>query len=253
MSQSTGNDNSSPDGDNPQKRYVVHSHKEILFLLRAIQQRNLLVNLAIPGSGNFIITSILALNEIDNTLIFDCAQNDALNRRLTSVNSADFMANLEGVHISFATGKIETCEFENRPALRTAVPGLLTRLQRRENFRIMMPIVHPVTCIVPPAPDTDEKPVTANVMDLGCGGVSITETGGRLSAEIGNLMADCRLLLPEVGTVITTLEVRNATQIRLRNGTTKTRLGCRFVDLPNAMAILLQRYIMHLERERRSR
>jgi flagellar brake protein len=253
MSQSTRNGNPNPDSDEPQKRYAVHSHKEILFLLRAIQQRNLLVNLAIPDSGNFIITSVLALNEIGNTLIFDCAQNDALNRRLTSGNSADFTANLEGVQISFSTGKIESCEFENRPALRTAVPGLLTRLQRREYFRIMMPVVHPVTCFVPPAPDTGEKPVTANVMDLGCGGVSITETGGRLNTEIGNRMADCRLLLPEVGTVITTLEVCNATQIRLRNGTTKTRLGCRFVDLPNVMANLLQRYIMHLERERRSR
>ena len=253
MSQSTRNDYSNPDSDDPQKRYAIHSPKEILFLLRAIQQRNLLVNLAVPDGGHFIITSILALDEISNTLTFDGAQNDALNRRLTSGNGADFTANLEGVHISFSTGKIESCEFEYHPALRTAVPGLVTRLQRRENFRIMMPVVHPVTCIIPPAPDTGDKPVTAHVMDLGCGGMSITETGGRLSTEIGNLMADCRLLLPEAGTIITTLEVRNATQIRLRNGTTKTRLGCRFVDLPNAMANLLQRYIMHLERERRSR
>jgi hypothetical protein len=52
--------------------------------------------------------------------------------------------------------------------------------------------------------------------------------------------------------VFTTLEVRNSAQIRLQNGAFQTRLGCKFVDLPNDMAALLQRFVMNIERARRN-
>jgi hypothetical protein len=45
--------------------------------------------------------------------------------------------------------------------------------------------------------------------------------------------------------------VRNSAQIRLLNGAFQTRLGCKFIDLPNDMAAMLQRFVMNIERVRR--
>ncbi|MDP1646501.1 MAG: flagellar brake protein [Thiobacillus sp.] len=240
------------DHDDLLARFTLHSRTEILFQLRTIQKRKLLVNLDLLGSRQIIVTSVLAVNEARNTLILDSARGDALNQELMSGKGAEFVAQLDGVSISFATGPVTWCTYENLPALRIALPKSLIRLQRREHFRVPMPIANPVKCIVPSAADGDTDPITTHLVDIGCGGVAIAETGGRLGTETGRTLPDCRLLLPESDTITTSLEVRNSAQIRLPNGAFQTRLGCKFIDLPNDMAARLQRFVMDIERARRN-
>lgn len=232
-------------------RYTLHSRADILFQLRAIQKRKLLVNLDLLNSRQIVVTSVLAVNETRNTLILDSARGDALNQELMSGKGAEFVAQLDGVSISFATGPVTWCTYEGLPALRIALPKSLIRLQRREHFRVPMPIANPVKCIVPSA-DDDTDPITTHLVDIGCGGVAIAETSGRLGPETGRILPDCRLLLPESDTIVTSLEVRNSAQIRLPNGVFQTRLGCQFVDLPKDMAAKLQRFVMDIERARRN-
>ncbi|WP_324780794.1 flagellar brake protein [Thiobacillus sedimenti] len=238
--------------DDPLERYTLRSRAEILFQLRAIQKRKLLVNLDLPGSRQIIVTSVLAVNEQANTVILDSARGDALNHELLSGKGAEFVTQMDGVSISFDTGPVALCEYEKLPALRIALPKALIRLQRREHFRVPMPIVNPVKCIVPPLSPDDPDPIVTHIVDIGCGGVAIAETGGRLGPETGRILADCKLLLPETDAIVTSLEVRNSAQIRLHNGAFQTRLGCKFIKLPNDMAAKLQRFVMNIERARRN-
>lgn len=233
-------------------RFAIHSRTEILFLLRAIQKRKLLVNLDLPDSHHCVITSVLAVDEANHALVLDSARDDALNRELLAGQRAEFSCSLDGVAISFAIDAVRACDFDRRPALRIALPGSLIRLQRREHFRVQLPIANPVKCIVPPTDDAGLEPITAHIIDIGCGGVAIAESSGRLSTETGRTLPECRLLLPEVEMIVATLEVWNSAQIRLQNGEFKTRLGCKFIGLPNDMVASLQRFIMDLERARRN-
>jgi c-di-GMP-binding flagellar brake protein YcgR len=230
---------------------TVHSRTEILHLMRSIQQRRLLVNLDMPNTREIIVTSVIAVNDSNNTVILDSARGDALNHELMAGETAEFITHLDGVSISFSTGAVSLVEYDKLPALRIALPKTLVRLQRREHFRVMLPVANPVKCIVPSGNETDREPITAHIVDIGCGGVAIAERGGRLGAETGRILADCRLLLPDTEPVLTTLEVRNSAQIRLQNGAFQTRLGCKFIDLPNAMSNRLQRFVMNIERVRR--
>lgn len=239
------------DRDKMMARFAVNSKTEILFLLRAIQKRNLLVNLDIPASRQIVVTSIIAVNAADNTLILDSARGDALNQQLLSGKGAEFITQLDGVSISFSTGPVSLCEYEKLPALRVAIPQSLVRLQRREHFRVALPISRPVKCIVPSQSLDHPDPITAHVVDIGCGGVALSESSGRMSIEPGVVLPTCRILLPEADVIFTSLEVRNSAQIRLRNGAFQTRVGCRFVDLPNDMAAMLQRFVMMVERAQR--
>jgi c-di-GMP-binding flagellar brake protein YcgR len=233
-------------------RCTLHSRAEILFQLRAIQKRKLLVNLDIQGSRQIVVTSVLGVNETNNTVILDSARGDALNRELLSGKGAEFIAQLDGVSISFSTGPVTLCTYEKLPALRISIPKSLIRLQRREHFRVPMPIAKPVRCIVPSTSEEDPDPISTHIVDISCGGVALAETSGRIGTETGMILHDCRLLLPEADAVITSLEVRNTAQIRLQNGSFQNRLGCKFVDLPNDMAARLQRFIMDIERARRN-
>jgi len=243
---------SAADHDELLARYTLHSRSEILFQLRAIQKRKVLVNLDLLGSRQIVVTSVLAVNEANNTIFLDSAQGDALNRELMSGKGAECFAQLDGVSISFATGTVALCTYEKLPALRIAVPKSLIRLQRREHFRVAMPIANPVRCLVPSISADDPTPMTMNIVDISCGGVALTENSGRLGSETGRILPDCRLLLPENVTIATSLEVRNSAQIRLQNGAFQTRLGCKFVDLPNDTAAKLQRFVMEIERARRN-
>jgi flagellar brake protein len=252
MTSSTQRAPTSADRDEQLARYTLHSRADILFQLRAIQKRKLLVNLDLQGSRQIIVTSVLAVNEINNTVILDSARGDALNHELLSGKGAEFITQLDGVSISFATGPVTLCTYEKLPALRIALPQSLVRLQRREHFRVPMPIANPVKCIVPSASQDDPDPITTHIVDIGCGGVAIAETGGRLGTESGRILTGCKLLLPETDVIFTTLEVRNSAQIRLHNGAFQTRLGCKFIDLPNDMAATLQRFVMDIERARRN-
>ncbi len=240
-----------PDREAMIAQCTVNSSTEILFLLRAIQKQNLLVNLDIPGSRQIVVTSIIAINKARNTLILDCARGDALNQELMSGKGAEFITQLEGVSITFATGPVTLCEHENLPALCMAIPQTMIRLQRREHFRVALPIAHPVKCIIPAMAVNNEEPITAHIVDIGCGGIAIVETGGLLGTAPERILPDCRLLLPDADVVITSLEIRNSAQIRLRNGAFQSRLGCKFVNLPNDMATTLQRFVMNIERVRR--
>lgn len=239
------------DEDALHARFAIQSRAEILFLLRAIQKRKSLVKLDFPDSRHCVITSVLAVDEANNALILDSARDDALNRELLAGHGAEFSCTLDGVAISFAIGAVRACDYDRLPALRIALPDSLIRLQRREHFRVQLPITHSVKCIVPPG-DSGLEPIITQIIDIGCGGVAIAESSGRLSTQTGRTLPECRLLLPEVEMIVTTLEVWNSAQIRLKNGTYQTRFGCKFIGLPNEMVASLQRFIMDLERARRN-
>jgi len=233
-------------------RCTLHSRAEILFQLRAIQKRKVLVNLDVQGSRQIVVTSVLGVNETNNTVILDSARGDALNHELLSGRGAEFVAQLDGVSISFTTGPVTLCTYEKLPALRISIPKSMIRLQRREHFRVPLPIANPVRCVVPSPAAEDPDPISTHIVDISCGGVALADTSGRIGTETGLILHDCRLLLPESDAVITSLEVRNTAQIRLQNGSFQNRVGCRFVDLPNDMAARLQRFIMAIEHARRN-
>lgn len=228
-------------------RYTLHSRADILFQLRAIRKRKLLVNLFLLGSRQIVVTSVLAVNEANNTLILDASPDDALNQDLMSGKGAEFVAQLDGIPISFVTGPVSLCKYEKLPALRIALPRSMIRLQRREHFRVPMPIANPVKCIVPSATEADPEPISTHILDIGCGGVAIADSSGRLGPETGRIISCCKLLLPDADAIFTTLEIRNSAQIRLYNGALQIRLGCKFIDLPNDMAARLQRFVMDIE------
>lgn len=233
-------------------QYAVHSRTEILFLLRAMQRRKILVNLDLPNSRQIIVTSIVGIDEAEDALILDSARGDALNHELLSGKGAEFIAQLDGVSITFSTGPVSLIDYQNLPSLRIGLPKSLIRLQRREYFRVQMPIAHPVKCIVPPVSDDDPDPITTHIVDLGCGGVAIVESGGRLGTETGRLLEGCTLSLPDMEPITATLEVRSSAQIRRPNGAFQTRLGCKFIALPSDTLNMLQRFVTEYERARRN-
>ncbi|MEQ1663004.1 MAG: flagellar regulator YcgR PilZN domain-containing protein [Thiobacillus sp.] len=242
--------------DNVLTRYRIENRGEILSLLRNLRTRKCLINVAPGGSVEYSsVTTLLQLADGGRarSFIIDCAARDITNQRLCS-SPLHFSASLDGIRINFTTPAASACEFESLPALRVSLPEQLFRLQRRDYFRIPLPITHPVLCRIPRRDCTPAEIVTTAVIDLGCGGIALSDDNLAFTPEIGTLLPDCQLRLPDDDHPLSVmLEVRNLAQFTLRNGALRQRIGCRFVGLPQAAAARLQRYVMQIEQARRNR
>lgn len=227
--------------------YIIHSRVEILYILRAIQHKNELVTAYFNQGKDFILTSII---EVDNgSLILDYGTSEALNQRAVASDRIILVTTQDRVKVQFVADGMEQVEYLGRPAFRTAIPSELLKLQRREYYRLTTPMVNPITCSLT-RPDSSR--IDLVIADISLGGIAIANYQHQIMLEIGDKFADCRIVLPDIGTLTTGLEVRNEHEILLKNGTKSHRAGCMFIDMPPRQQNTIQRYIIKLDRERRA-
>jgi flagellar brake protein len=234
-------------------QYRVHSRREIVSLLRSISDRNQLVSMRADGGDN-LVTSVLEVDEDNDLVVVDLAPGKLTNQRLLESENVTFETVLDSIRILFFSGEMQECLFEDRPALCTAIPKSLIRLQRREHFRVSTPVANPLKCVVPKPNETGGvTSVMVVLKNISGSGVGVIDEKQMLDNTIGTIYKNCKIDIPGGPPVVATLQVRNSLDQNLPSGKTVRRLGCMFVDLPNISMANIQRYITKLERERNAK
>jgi c-di-GMP-binding flagellar brake protein YcgR len=234
--------------------YQVHSRREIIALLRSLQEHGQLVSLLINGGSEAVVTSILDVDSVNNVVIVDSAPNKDLNDRIVKSDNVSFETFLDRIRILFFSDDVRSCMHDNLPALCFSIPLTLIRLQRREFYRVATPVANPVRCVITPL-DEDGKPlepVSTYLQNISAGGIALVDEKKALDNTIGLIYKNCRLDLPGGTPVTTSLQVRNSQELTF-NGRSLRRLGCMFINLPSAALAAVQRYITKLEREQNAR
>jgi c-di-GMP-binding flagellar brake protein YcgR len=235
-------------------KYLLHSKKEILFILRAMREKGSLVTVYFNQGNDFLLTTLLAITEDGSAMLLDPGSNAEMNRKALQSDKLVFIATHEKVKIQFTVKHLAKTEFEGREVFRAAIPDELLRLQRREYYRLTAPIAHPLRCTIPvKLADGTKTTFETTVIDISGGGLGVMAPPEGVEFETDHLFENCRIELPEVGTVLATLRVRNVFEFTQRSGAKQKRSGCQFVDLPGHMMTLIQRYIIRVERERKAR
>ncbi|HEV7816919.1 MAG TPA: flagellar brake protein [Janthinobacterium sp.] len=233
--------------------FEVESRREIIALLRGIAEKNQLIRMQVQGEAEVCVTSILDVDAEHDQVILDRSINQEQNGRIAAASGIFFETTLDKIRILFASDGVQECLYENTPALRIAVPPTLIRLQRREYYRMTTPVSNPVRVLINLPPELGGGSHPFPLADISCGGIAILDNKLMLGDTIGKEYLACKLELPDIGTVLTTLQIRNSVDLTLLNNKTNRRLGCQFVDLQRGMLAYVQRYITKLERERNSR
>ena len=128
------------------------------------------------------------------------------------------------------------------------------RLQRREYYRLTAPSSQSLKCRIPVAHGHgDHATIAANIIDISGGGLAVMVPPERINFESGMEFPDCRVDLPEVGILTTTIQIRTLFDLTLNSGGQVRRAGCQFINLPGSMLTLVQRYIIKVERQRKAR
>ncbi|MBC3872295.1 flagellar brake protein [Undibacterium flavidum] len=240
-------------GTENQSPYQVESRREIIALLRGFKEKNQLISMYINNGAEAFITSILDVDDTNNTVTIDSAASNEANQRIVEASQVFFDGLLDKISIQFSSSKLQKSIFEKRPALLMPIPVSLIRLQRRENYRINTPISNPIKCQIPLEVDSSMQTGKFSLVDISCGGIAILDDQRLLNISIGTRYAECQISIAGIGVLDTMLEIRNSQDLTLLNGRTTRRIGCEFVNLSSKALTNVQRYIMNLERERNAK
>lgn len=233
-------------------QFMLRSPAGIMPVLRGLRDRAAQITVYFNEGQDMLPTMLVAV--ADNHLIFDIGPDDEANRKAVAADKHFCVTALDKVRVQFILRDFTWTKHAGQSAFRTALPDEVLRLQRREYYRLVAPVARPLKCLMPlPLPDGGQHLHEANVFDISGGGLSIWAPAERVPFGPDMRFPDCRIDLPEVGTVICTLKTCGIFDVTLKSGARIRRAGCEFVNLSGSMMTLIQRYIIKVERERKAR
>lgn len=230
------------------EKYRLTSPVEVIFVLRALIKRKELVTVYFNEGQDFILTTLLDIDLQTGTLIFDRGGDEVANQRFLRSRRQVFVAAPDGIKVQFATSQIGEFKHAGQVDFLTRLPDELLRLQRREYYRAKTPMADPPVCFVPDHPAGN---IEVPVYDISIGGVGLYLHNEALEFfEVYRVYPDCRIDLKDLGTVVSSLEVRYVNAIQTVSGNRIGRAGCRFGPINAATQAVLQRYVVTCERDR---
>ncbi|MEQ1675028.1 MAG: flagellar regulator YcgR PilZN domain-containing protein [Candidatus Nitrotoga sp.] len=228
------------------EKYRLTSAKEIKFVLRTIAVKGFRVALYYGGADDFILTTVLGVD--DTGVWLEQSSNSSDNQRITESSKLVFVTSHLQIKIQFASNHVHSTVYENCAAFYLPLPDSLYRLQRREYYRLKIPAHNPLCCVIPDATPHEKQLREFIIMDISCGGVGLicAETDSEIT--VGETYVNCLIDLPEVGKISGTIVVKNLFLFSMESGHTQKHAGCEFKNLDGAATLLLQRYVMNMQR-----
>ena len=232
-------------------QYFLYSRAEIAAVLRSIIQKGVLATVHFDEGRAFFLTPIIGLLPDNAEFLFDVSGSESMNTRVLKAGQLVFTAVVDKVKIQFDLEHPRRVEYQGRSAFAGDLPKRLLRLQRREFFRLSTPVLNPIRMCVTLEPDGQVLDVP--LLDISGGGVGLM-----LSLELAKLLSqgqkleNCDITLPGEGLLVANLCVRNLFDVTTRSGMRYVRVGCEFVGMSSAKLTSVQRYIIHVERERKA-
>lgn len=249
--ESTGSAPGLPDSSvSDDGKYIVRDPRQIRMLIQALVDQRAMLSVHPDGRGQFFPSAVLEVD--DGGLLLDGSRLSSVNRSVAEAGFLLCFAQVDRVEVRFRVERPRRQEEDGYVAFRTALPGELRHLQRREFYRLETPVADPLWCRFPD-PDGGE-PLRWRVADISAGGMAVLLPPGQEHVlELQQCYPGCVLELPK-GTAITlTLVVRNLVTRTRTDGTEQLRAGLRFEDLPRGADALIQRHIFRIERKRIAR
>lgn len=233
------------------ENFRIHSEIDILFILRGIMQANSLITLYPDNDSDFILTSILAIDPDKKEMVIDYGANEKSCQKALESNKLTAVTSQNRVKIEFVCDQFRKTQFKGKDTFAINIPKSLLRIQRRNHFRISTPIAKPLKCVIPIPGKSASSKAEVVLLDLSCGGIAVIDQHPIINFDPGIIYTGCQISLPEIGTITTTIQVKNTYEITLRSGQNCFRAGCQFIDLKANMQAMIQRYIIKQEQVRK--
>jgi c-di-GMP-binding flagellar brake protein YcgR len=233
-------------------QYLLHSKGEMLPIFRRLAEHASQITMIFNEGRDIVLTSVMESGP--SGLILEYGADAAMNRKALLASKLFCDTQLDKVKIQFIVSGLTSVDYKGRPAFRAALPESLLRLQRRESYRLVLPVLQRLKCKIHfPSVEGKDHVIEADVADISGGGVCLVGIPSSLPFELDMEFPKSHIELPEVGLVTATLRLRNIKEVTSHTGGRRQIIGCQFVGLLGPTETLIQRFIMKIERERKVR
>lgn len=232
--------------DEIEDRFFLLGRMEILNVLNDLIPRREPVMVYFNAGRDYFLTTLLEARP--EALIFDLGGDLKANLRLVQSTGCVFVSSPDGIRVQFSGGQAHRFSWGGSDAFWVPLPERVIRLQRRESYRILLPVAKAlmVRLVADDGHNFGEWPLH----DLSVGGLCAA-ISGHPDLEPGQTIGSVRFALPNHRVVECSGIVRHATPVTDRHRVTRTRVGFAFSGLPRAMEVAIQRYVVKIEHERR--
>lgn len=230
-------------------RYMVHHAPEIERVLRGMANDRTLVTLYGDSGSHFVLSTIVDVDPAANALYLEWGPDMRQNQAILDSEDAVVTAVHERVRVQFMSRGVTRVDRSGDALFKLELPARLLRLQRREGYRLLTSLTHPLQCSF----DLGGQELETVVTDISVGGLGLLYQPGGEQLVQGKVYGGCRLHLPDIPPLLVNLDVRTAYEETMKNGLLALRAGCQFADLSPGSEAAVQRYIFKVERERRAR
>lgn len=227
--------------DGGEAQFLILSPKEIRLTLRAVAQKKSSLILYYDNQQQFLKTVLLAV--VDHGIWVDVGPNSNVNDTILHSENLTFVTKHQGAKVQFECLHPSMDNYAAHPAFHFPLPEHILRLQRREYFRLTTSAEAPLKCVIPPPTEAYIPPHEVTILDISIGGIAISCSEQNIRLEAGTIYHNCRIDLPEIGTLNVSIEVINLFEVTSPGGKIIKHAGCMFVQLDRNMSILLQRYV----------
>lgn len=223
----------------------ISSPDEIKFVMHYIAEKGNRVALYCGNESDFILTTLLAIDK--GGLWLEQSPNDSDNKLIARSDKLTFVSSHLQVKIQFDSQRASTKMYQGNQAFYLPLPTSLYRLQRREYYRLAIPVINPLRCIVAQeSPHNNTREFI--IMDVSCGGVGLVCIESDTDLVVGGTYPNCQIELPNMGIIKGAIEVKNIVLLPSKYGIAQRRAGCEFKNLDTPSVALLQRYITGMQR-----
>ena len=220
------------------EHYMLYGRGEIMQKLRQLGKKHSLITLHF-GESTMLSTVVDVLSD-KNLLVLDYGGNEEMNEKLLKHNRAIVKTDYDGIQAQFTIKDIRKARLQGKPSFACPLPEDVLWVQRREYYRVRIPLSEVVTCeLIHGDNNRTEYPV----LDISTGGIALFDKDDELELEPGNIFHNCKLTLGDHSSAYINLEIRNHILKNPNNPEEGTRCGCAFINLTGDFEVDVQKFI----------
>ncbi|OOC11508.1 MULTISPECIES: flagellar brake protein [Thioalkalivibrio] len=230
--------------------YTVDTPERIGQILRDLDHGLTLVSIRLEESGPLHTSALIRLDADARRLYLDQLQPPSLHQRIRPGQPLRVFATLRGVAVRFTTEVRQIVSESPGDLYECPYPAELQYLQRRETFRVHIPLSNRPTLQI--QGEMHEEPIEGSVVDLSAEGMCV-ELPNEVLQDIpyGSRLEFTNLMLPDV-------QERVSGAARLANSRPSTRkghsyAGCAIIEMSARLERAINVALLFYQREERRR
>lgn len=228
--------------------FSIQNPKQITRHLSVLLKNKCLLIARFGTNNESYITTLLCINEENNTIILDSGPQETLNQQLLKASKINFDTDFSGIEVSFAGDALKKTTYKGEPAFSMPLPKSFFWRERREYYRVKSPLSKASYCQLGLE---DRDPVNLKLCDISLTGFSMFN----IFKEISDLLIpdssfdQAKLILAGAGESMISFEVRYKQIINPDKPQKIQKIGCKFIQLQRSSEEIIQRYMQQLQRE----